>query len=74
MPLPRLPLLAIIAIAALFNAITRWRLAGSTQASSCELLTQLLFDIGVMSALVFFSGGATNPLVSLLLPRSPLPP
>lgn len=67
-PLPRLPLLAIIAIAALFNAITGWRLARSTQASSCELLTQLLFDIGMMSALVFFSGGATNPLVSLLLP------
>ncbi len=67
-PLPRLPLLAVIAIAALFNAITRWRLAAAASASPCELASQLLFDIGVMGALVFFSGGATNPLVSLLLP------
>lgn len=67
-PLPRLPLLAVIAIAALFNAITRWRLTTAASASPCELASQLLFDIAVMGALVFFSGGATNPLVSLLLP------
>lgn len=67
-PLPLWPLLAIIGIAGLFNAITRWRLRGASKASPCEFFVQLLFDIGVMSALVFFSGGATNPLVSLLLP------
>ncbi|MBL8420501.1 MAG: HAMP domain-containing histidine kinase, partial [Dechloromonas sp.] len=36
--------------------------------TSVELLSQLLIDIFALSALVFFSGGATNPLVSLLLP------
>jgi two-component system sensor histidine kinase RegB len=33
--------------------------------ASCS---QLLFDIGALAAIVFFSGGAANPLVSLLLP------
>lgn len=67
-PLPTVPLFAIIAIAALFNGIARQRAAQAQAASAGELFAQLLIDIAVLSALVFFSGGATNPLVSLLLP------
>ena len=67
-PLPQLPLLAIVAVAAGFNVLVQWRVLKACSATSYELLSQLLFDIGVLSALVFFSGGATNPLVSLLLP------
>src|SRR5512137_2100180 len=66
-PLATAPLLAIIAIAGVFNGIAGRRTAHTESASSAELLTQLLIDIAVLSALVFFSGGATNPLVSLLL-------
>lgn len=67
-PLPTLPLLAIVTIAAVFNGFAAWRAARATSATAAELFSQLLIDIVVLSALVFFSGGATNPLVSLLLP------
>ena len=67
-PVPQVPLLGIVAIAGLFNGLAQWRVAGARAASACELFVQLLFDIGTLSAVVFFSGGAANPLVSLLLP------
>lgn len=67
-PLPQWPLLGIVAIAVIFNAVAAWRLARASTATACELFSQLLFDIAVLSALAFFSGGAANPLVSLLLP------
>lgn len=67
-PLPRAPLFGIIAVTALVNATVHWRLRDAGGASDEELLSQLLIDIAALAALVFFSGGATNPLVSLLLP------
>ena len=67
-PLPQMPLLAIIGVAALFNGMVHWRVRGADSATPVELFSQLLFDIAALGALVFFSGGATNPLVSLLLP------
>ena len=67
-PLPQSPLFGIIAVVALFNALVQWRLQRTQTATSYELFSQLLLDIVALGALVFFSGGATNPLVSLLLP------
>lgn len=67
-PLPRAPLLAVIAVAAVFNFLVRLRLARAEAASPLEVFSQIGFDIASLSALLFFSGGATNPLVSLLLP------
>lgn len=67
-PLPQLPVLGIVAIAAIFNGLARHRLQREHSASAQELLSQLLIDIATLSAIVFFCGGATNPLVSLLLP------
>ena len=67
-PLPQLPLLASLGIAALFNGYIHWQTQRNSQASAHELFSHLLFDIGILSAFVFFSGGAANPLVSLLLP------
>ena len=67
-PLPQEPLFGILAVLAALNGIVQWRMAGSTTATPYELLSQLLIDLIALSALVFFSGGATNPLVSLLLP------
>ena len=67
-PLPTAPLLAIIGITALFNGAALWRARRADSAAPVELFSQLLIDIAALSALVFFSGGATNPLVSLLLP------
>ncbi|MGE5470914.1 MAG: ATP-binding protein [Bacteroidota bacterium] len=67
-PLPRPLLLTVTGVSALFNAIAQWRLRQARTVSPAELLSQLLVDITTLSALLFFSGGATNPLVSLLLP------
>ncbi len=67
-PLPTAPLLAIIGITALFNGLALWRARQADSATPLELFSQLLIDITALSALLFFSGGATNPLVSLLLP------
>ncbi|MCL2886090.1 MAG: ATP-binding protein [Betaproteobacteria bacterium] len=67
-PLPRAPLFAVLAVATVFNLLAALRLRRATHASSGELFSQLLFDIVALSALLFFSGGATNPLISLLLP------
>jgi len=66
-PLPRAPLLVIISIVGAVNGIVQWRLRHASSATDGELFTQLLIDIAGLGALVFFSGGATNPLVSLLL-------
>jgi len=66
--LPQFPILAVLAITALFNAVAHWRLRRAGLATAGELFSQLLVDIAALSAVVFFSGGATNPLVSLLLP------
>ncbi len=67
-PLPTAPLLAIIGITALFNGFALWRAKRADAAAPVEVFTHLLADIAALGALVFFSGGATNPLVSLLLP------
>lgn len=67
-PLPQAALWSIVALALAFNTLAYLRLKNAENAASCELFSQLLFDIATLSAVVFFSGGATNPLVSLLLP------
>lgn len=67
-PLQQVSLLAVLAVAGIFNSITQWRLHRTASSTANELLSQLLVDIAILSALLFFSGGATNPLVSLLLP------
>lgn len=67
-PLPQWPLLAIVTVAGLLNAIVTVRLNGASTATTGEFFSQLLLDIATLSSVVFFSGGAANPLVSLLLP------
>ncbi|GAB3629467.1 two-component sensor histidine kinase [Pandoraea terrae] len=70
--LPLEPMLTIVALEALFNALT-WlrarRAAGRPRRDTdFELMSQLLVDLGALTGLLFFSGGATNPFVSLYLP------
>ncbi|MGN6318607.1 ATP-binding protein [Trinickia sp.] len=66
LPLPAM--LTIIALEAIFNAATWWRVAGARPETDLELLGQLWVDLGALSALLFLSGGTTNPFVSLYLP------
>lgn len=66
-PLTQTPMLAILAVTGLINAVTDWRTRHAETATAYELFSHLLIDVSALSALCFFSGGATNPLISLLL-------
>jgi two-component system sensor histidine kinase RegB len=66
--LPTLPMLLVLALALAWNALGWRRLRPATAATPGELFSQICLDLAVLGALLFFSGGATNPMVSLLLP------
>ena len=65
--LPLAPMLGIVALQAGFNLFTRRRLASGGGIADGELFAQLGVDITALTLLLFFSGGAANPLVSLYL-------
>ena len=64
--LPLGPILATIAALALANLAFQIALPRH-RASDIELLLALLLDVAVLTVLLWFSGGATNPFVSLYL-------
>jgi len=66
LPLP--PLLAAILFLAAFNIWTGWRMKRIDAVGDTALFMQLLVDVATLSALLYFSGGATNPFVSFYLP------
>ncbi len=70
--LPAGPLLVVFALQALFNMLTGLRLRLHTTHGSApreaELMGQLLVDLTALSAILFYTGGATNPFVSFYLP------
>ena len=66
--LPLAPMLTVIAMLAVFNAWTWWSLRRARRAGHGTLFTQLFVDLLAVSSLLFFSGGATNPFVSVYLP------
>jgi len=66
-PLPLPSLLAVIGFLALCNALTWWRLKRPWPVGDPELFGQLLLDVAALAGLLYFSGGSTNPFVSLFL-------
>ena len=69
--LPTPFLFALSAGLALVNMLTWWRLYRPWPVTDAELMANLVLDIGVLTALLYFSGGSTNPFVTLyLLPLS----
>ncbi|KAF1038940.1 MAG: Sensor histidine kinase RegB [Herbaspirillum frisingense] len=66
LPLPAL--LALIGVQALINGATWARMRWAHAAGQPELFLQLLLDLVVLTALLYLSGGATNPFVSFYLP------
>lgn len=66
--LPLAKMLTVIAMLAVFNAWTWWGLRRRRPAGHGALFTQLFVDLLAVSSLLFFSGGATNPFVSVYLP------
>lgn len=64
--LPLAPLLALLSLMAGFNLVIQlW--AGTEDARASDLSGQLAVDLVAMAVLLYLTGGATNPLVSLLL-------
>lgn len=66
--LPLAPMLTVIFLLAAFNAWTWWGLRKARLAGDGTLFIQLFVDLLALSSLLFFSGGATNPFVSVYLP------
>lgn len=66
-PMPLLPMGAVLALMGLFSLSTAWRLRLDAPATQMEFLAHLLADLTAFAVLVFFSGGVTNPFVSLML-------
>lgn len=67
-PLPQWSMLTVVALQCAANVRTAIRVARSLPCVDGDLFVQLLIDVGALSVLMFLSGGAANPLVSLLLP------
>src|SRR6201747_23411 len=66
--LPMAAMLTVISLEVMFNAITWTRVMRARPETNLELFGQLWVDLGALSALLFLSGGATNPFVTLYLP------
>ena len=65
--LPLLPMLAAVLFLTLVNIITWWQVGEALPVADGELFAQLCLDVLVLAWLLFFSGGAENPFISLLL-------
>jgi len=67
MQLPWLPLLTTVAALAMLNLLTWWRLHSNRPVANAELFAQLCADVLALAVLLYFSGGSTNPFISLFL-------
>jgi len=66
----RLPLdymLAVLGCLVAFNAVSMLRLRVYPEVTNGELLVSMLVDVGMLTAQLYLSGGATNPFVFLYL-------
>ncbi len=61
------PMLAAVAFLVALNTLSWWRLSLAYPVSHSELFMQLVGDVGVLTVLLYYSGGSTNPFVSLYL-------
>ena len=65
--LPVLPLAAIVLVLAGTNLITRFYIRKGREATDQLLFSQLLIDILSFSLILYFTGGATNPITFFYL-------
>ena len=76
---PLVPVAGLIGFYALVDVATVLRLAHPAPVTDPEMFAQLLVDVALLSALLYFTGGARNPLalyylLLLLYSSSALPP
>ncbi len=62
-----MPMLGAVCFLSLANLLTWWRLSFDFPVGSLELFLQLSVDVMVLSVLLYYGGGSTNPFVSLYL-------
>jgi two-component system, sensor histidine kinase RegB len=65
--LPWYPLLGLLLAMALVNLALLYRLARPRPVGEGEFFANLLLDVAFVTAVLYFSGGSTNPLVSYYL-------
>ncbi|RZL11819.1 MAG: HAMP domain-containing histidine kinase [Rubrivivax sp.] len=65
--LPLDQLLAVLSCLVVFNIASQLHWRVHREVSNTELFFALLVDVGVLTALLYFTGGATNPFVFLYL-------
>jgi len=66
-PLPLLPMLALLAGLVLFNGVCAWRARTARRVTQHELLAGLLVDLVVLTGLLAMSGGVNNPFLFIYL-------
>lgn len=67
LPLPLRPLALTIGALALWNALSYRDLRTDRRVQPAELVLHLVVDIAAFTSIVYFTGGPTNPFVSLYL-------
>jgi len=65
--LPFEALMVVISIETLFNLFMAWRLKNHFPVTEIEIVINLAFDALILGALLYYTGGSTNPFVSLFL-------
>jgi two-component system sensor histidine kinase RegB len=66
-PLPLPAMGGVILFLVALNFIALWRSRSAARISSAELYSELVLDVGALTALLWLSGGAGNPFVHLFL-------
>lgn len=65
--LQALPIIVVIAALWIWNLILGWRLGRPARVTALEIAANLAVDMLALAALLYWSGGSTNPFVSLFL-------
>ncbi|HWU77015.1 MAG TPA: ATP-binding protein [Rhodanobacter sp.] len=65
--IPLLPLLVGIGLLSVFAVFAAWRLRQSWPVREWETIGHIMVDTFVLGYLLYFSGGASNPFITLLL-------
>lgn len=65
--LPRVEMLSLLGVLALFNLFSQWRNRLAMPVVQLELCCGLLFDVGVLTGQLYLTGGSSNPFIYLYL-------
>ncbi|MBV8208969.1 MAG: HAMP domain-containing histidine kinase [Burkholderiaceae bacterium] len=68
MPIALWPILAICCAQALLTLPALWRRVATMTSETASAFAQILVDVFALTAIAYFAGGGTNPLISLYLP------